>query len=1345
MHNHLSAEQLSSYCVTPLATTSTVCADEVSGFPIVMGSPDPACPSPPPHGQQPVLPIRTTSLSVATSPSESSQSSPSSPSLPLPRSPVPPATACPTPRPSTPPLSERLSASVSMPASPRHIRAPILDMHIDFGQLHERVSRQVESGLLSCGPFGPANSAVASMGRRRAFSVSSAPTEDDVSTVYYDCIPHPDDLTSVCSDEQYHDASCDHTPAFALIPPTVLTIRPSQSSPMLRPVKPSLSPASLPSTSVLETVKSPLITPAASSHSSTHSIDACDEPSSPDHDVSGGTDTPRVVGAKVDNTLRELWLTEVNYINALDTFVSGYLKTIKHSKQLSCLLLKHLIKYLIPLVYFQKSFSRQLGVTIGHAEPRVAPYSDFDLLDLARLFISMYKEFEVYIPYCAMAGNFAADIKHLEKGPEWLQFSRHDSPDGSGPKLSRLGMLDYLMKPIQRLCLYPLLLKSIAKHYSTDSVVAQQITVALDGIQTLIGRINEAKRDCEIHHQTLLFRQRYEDTAKLPLSFIASMGDLVLAGALEVVAYDLNPPRIKYYGCVLFPRFLVLLKTKSTTTYEPKHWFPLASLRIDDQTSHFDSLDSDNGLFTALPVPATLASWRLFHEPTQRYLDFTASCLEEKAVWLTHLRECLAQVRPDATELVLSGSPSIAPAPVATNMVVDQYPSSFELRAPNRRTSNRRSSLTQYHPRSLNPLRRIPSNLHNSPLAGQPSPIALTPVAIGGGGDPSPSRRTGEAPTETPLPLSGTPTTTVSPLNHRNTLVDSPRVQPVPRPLSLVTDLVDWTEHHRPQLVTTFYHPGPSRKSLVDTRFGDIFTHDCLRSRAQALAHAGATPGASIHSLPITPASSAPTTPQSPSGLNPLWSGLADSNGSTLIFPWGGSSTVTMVGAADQKNDEKSSPDEVRNRRAVSDCGSNARRKFSGRSFVITTTTATSAPSPTTAGISGSARSRSWFAPSQPTNYALARHSSDGRSKRDRFVLGGRRLAMTPAGTISPVAARTGDVLLEGSNGNNGGKSRPFSQSHSVPHSPASRSNKLLNLIGRLSINRSPGSAGVAHLPNPELYPQELTSGSSAVPSSPQWMRGRDGTSDGSVVGRHFGQSGVPGSAASSTTTLDSMAQPAMGLADSPTPFSPDRLVEPNGDRASSDSTRTVYHLQDSSAPPHPLQIHPSSPYYSPHHHSSATAAVGHPARGGVRPSFAQKMHSWKSFFAVEGGPHQSAFSSMTVAPQNQSPPGSLGNPTTPTLSPETQLTDPSNDRKMATLATAKPTTDTKDKHPSRSSSMSTKASTSQLTVVIKPLEIPESQMGPTFDVESVLPDSPLSHVSDLDLGVVPDSATSDF
>ncbi|KAJ1982903.1 hypothetical protein H4R35_000029 [Dimargaris xerosporica] len=808
---------------------------------------------------------------------------------------------------------------------------------------------------------GPEGGAHASGNFQEALATSALVTDDDVSTVYYDC-PGIDDVMSLCSDDLYYDARsiashCRPTlpdasvrvPLPGEIPRAGAQVASSiRSLPLQEPLAASDDPPP-----PREGTRSPCMlhtpdaTPTASPAASLHFTDAL-------RDEAQAASSKGSMLERAYSALHELLITEERYVASLTHFAESYVQTIPHhSSHCGQALAQHLQQHLGPLVEFQRSFLSALRRVLDDQTLE----TETQLIRLAELFISHEQGFMVYLPFCANTMCFGKDVKHLEKAVEWARFNALDGPTRANSAVSkltscctRLGLLDYLMKPIQRLCLYPLLLKDMAKPFSAPSKTRHKLQRAQAIVQNLTRDINEAKRQHELAYQTSLFIERLDATAALPTSLFHELGGIVLAGALETVLYDTHPPRVRYYGCVLFTGFMILVKVKNATTYEPKHWFPLtAVMLLDLGTSVWPSPDVAKTLDspTRVTAPSLTHAWRVVHTATHQHLDLAAACQEEKSVWW----DCLQIQWYHAN----SRSPGAEPNP---------WPCSFASRV----------------------------------RAKRHSPRLFTPVEAGGEAEGT-----------------GSSTLLVERMNQGDRL-PSTTVHGTsrPRPLSLITDFADLTHGSKSLLTPSSHRPSPARKAIVDSRFGAIFSHDCLRGRARALAAAGLN--TTIHALPArlpdTPtstASSSPLTPTSPGIMEPT--GALDAAGCQPAH--------TRSGVTGQ----------VRSRRAISD-GAMARRKRAD----------------------GHRSSRAWMLPTP-----LPRRHSRTTSRR-------------PSAPAASHRARS--QMVSGVDELDLGEEEPQGPvAYSAGPSPTLRSNKLIHMLGRLSLSRGSSWASQSDLAGDEDVP----------------------------------------------------------------------------------------------------------------------------------------------------------------------------------------------------------------------------------------------------------------------------------
>ena len=150
------------------------------------------------------------------------------------------------------------------------------------------------------------------------------------------------------------------------------------------------------------------------------------------------------------------------------------------------------------------------------------------------------------------------------------------------PRL-RLQFEDYLIKPVQRVCKYPLLLGTLnhkrrppqAPH-GADAIVMDAKQAMMDAA-TLVDNANFSHLQLQ---QTSRISARLSAPATV-LAFIRSLSPCTLAGSLDVVRAPAL--KAKYLAAFLYEGgFLALAKVNRGPRYELRYWFSLEGFEVSD-------------------------------------------------------------------------------------------------------------------------------------------------------------------------------------------------------------------------------------------------------------------------------------------------------------------------------------------------------------------------------------------------------------------------------------------------------------------------------------------------------------------------------------------------------------------------------------------------------------------------------------------------------------------------------------------------------------------------------------------------------------------------------------------
>lgn len=261
-------------------------------------------------------------------------------------------------------------------------------------------------------------------------------------------------------------------------------------------------------------------------------------------------------------------------------------------------------------------------------------------------------------------------------------FTRQPSSGSTG---ARLVFADFFIKPIQRLCLLPLMLQSVLKLTSQDDTARPALVEAVKAMRQVADDVDEAGRQREMQVLAHLIATRMErnpiptgpssyssspnsglpassSTIHLPSpsthsnfgggvdsfhsqnctltsSQLNAFGACLLAGSLDVLHHHSRvnplslPLRFKYHGVFLYQGWIMLVKvqTRRPHAFEARHWFPLWAARL---TVLEDSKNEKNR--SLLPHSFRIS----VHE---HHFDMGVSTAAEKQIWVEALSSCIRQ------------------------------------------------------------------------------------------------------------------------------------------------------------------------------------------------------------------------------------------------------------------------------------------------------------------------------------------------------------------------------------------------------------------------------------------------------------------------------------------------------------------------------------------------------------------------------------------------------------------------------------------------------------------------------------------------------------------------------
>nr|KAJ3418851.1 hypothetical protein HK105_007753 [Polyrhizophydium stewartii] len=237
-----------------------------------------------------------------------------------------------------------------------------------------------------------------------------------------------------------------------------------------------------------------------------------------------------------DNRARvivELLETERAYIHSLQELLA-YENELLSSNAVNKDIVYKIFANLPDLLDFQRRFLISMEATLAQ------PPND---QKIGALFLNNEDNFSIYEPMC---GNYNVACQLAMDNAESLM---------RVPRIDPVrGLQGYLIKPVQRICKYPLLLNELVKLSSPDSYpLYDELVQGMESIKRVTERVNETKRVEENKGIKQEMVERVEDWKGLrPDDF----GNLLLTDKFVMVSNDVE----KEYSLFLFERMFLCLK-----------------------------------------------------------------------------------------------------------------------------------------------------------------------------------------------------------------------------------------------------------------------------------------------------------------------------------------------------------------------------------------------------------------------------------------------------------------------------------------------------------------------------------------------------------------------------------------------------------------------------------------------------------------------------------------------------------------------------------------------------------------------------------------------------------------
>jgi len=200
---------------------------------------------------------------------------------------------------------------------------------------------------------------------------------------------------------------------------------------------------------------------------------------------------------KRQEVIYEMIDTERDYVNDLSIIINLYmLPMIKNN-----LLPKREIKTLFSNIEQLYGVNQEL-LKLFEKRQEENPY----IQEIGDIWLTMLEFLKMYMLYC---GNYAYAITQLEDLKSSKSVTKFLNTQFQKKESRSLKLESFLIKPVQRICKYPLLLRELIKFTNEYDKDYENLVKAYDKLEIVVTVVNGASKEAEAVHNLIAFQSRF--------------------------------------------------------------------------------------------------------------------------------------------------------------------------------------------------------------------------------------------------------------------------------------------------------------------------------------------------------------------------------------------------------------------------------------------------------------------------------------------------------------------------------------------------------------------------------------------------------------------------------------------------------------------------------------------------------------------------------------------------------------------------------------------------------------------------------------------------------------------
>ncbi|KAG0335089.1 hypothetical protein BG004_000150 [Podila humilis] len=252
---------------------------------------------------------------------------------------------------------------------------------------------------------------------------------------------------------------------------------------------------------------------------------------------------------KRSHALCELETTEETYVDDLDTLIHVHLRVLEMRHWFPQALHGRLVRCCHELLKGQRNFlSRLAMVKMAETDHERAPLAVYR--NMTEAFDVLQQATHLYAEFCELRTRTLVHLNKHAPGGSTLTLLQKEGNDlliQQGRRNSRADLKDYLIKPIQRVCRYPLLLREILRLTQVQDPEHGVVVQAYDQMREMAQAMDEAQRAVERMMLTERFLKKIPESTPPPRKVATGHGGTNMAALVSSVPILMDVGRGPYY------------------------------------------------------------------------------------------------------------------------------------------------------------------------------------------------------------------------------------------------------------------------------------------------------------------------------------------------------------------------------------------------------------------------------------------------------------------------------------------------------------------------------------------------------------------------------------------------------------------------------------------------------------------------------------------------------------------------------------------------------------------------------------------------------------------------------